>query len=155
MNSPQVAYRCEEHGTRLGRCCASANRVFPLEEEMRDDGCLYPNCPDCNARRKKPEPETLKQILARARETADDREARYGADGYRQLGDVMVALFPKGMFLHDAEDFARFYLMEKMVEKLCRYVRSYAEGGHPDSIHDLGVYAFKMEEHDSRNRHRR
>lgn len=98
--------------------------------------------------------ETLQDILQRAKETAAIREAQYGADGYRQLGDVMTMLFPKGIFLHDAEDFARFYLMEKIVEKLCRYVRSYPSGGHEDSIHDLGVYSFKMEENDARNRHR-
>jgi hypothetical protein len=136
------AYACTTHGTSYGPCCDQAKHVFATVDQSLEEV----ECPAFPS---------LLDILDAAKETAREREARYGADGYMQLGDVMTVLFPNGIKFRGPEEFARYYLLEKIVEKLCRYIRSYAEGGHQDSIHDLGVYAFKMEEHDARYRYRR
>lgn len=127
--------------TNDGACCDEGTRAFP----EKSVGATMEELTS---------PDSILQILERAKKTVQERESHYGSDGYRQLGEVMGVLFPLGMQIHSPEEFARYYLLEKIVEKLCRYVRSYADGGHPDSIHDLGNYAFKLEEHDGRARYR-
>lgn len=87
------------------------------------------------------------QALKDAAETFSERNKVYGS-GYRRHGDIMKALFPNGFELHSANDFTRFHLLELMVIKLNRYCNSLQTTGqlHRDSIHDLGVYAFMLED---------
>lgn len=87
------------------------------------------------------------EILERAKATYKERAAIYGK-GHYDHGKVMAALFPEGLKLESPEDFTRFATLNMMVAKMCRYTRNFANGGHRDSIHDLGVYAFLMEEVD-------
>lgn len=100
----------------------------------------------------------LTKVLDRAKATHLARVAVYGDQGYRVHGAVMALLFPEGLTLRTADDFARFTVFENCVAKLCRYANQYTAGGHRDSIHDLGVYAFMLEVEDAdhaRTRHRR
>lgn len=87
------------------------------------------------------------QALKAAAETFSERNKVYGS-GYKRHGDIMKALFPNGFELHSANDFTRFHLLELMVIKLNRYCNNLQTTGqlHRDSIHDLGVYAFMLED---------
>jgi hypothetical protein len=137
------AYACTPHGTSYGPCCDQAKHVFATVDQSLEEV----ECPAFPS---------LLDILDAAKETAREREARYGGGrlhAARRRHDGPS--FRMASSFRGPEEFARYYLLEKIVEKLCRYIRSYAEGGHQDSIHDLGVYAFKMEEHDARYRYRR
>lgn len=93
--------------------------------------------------------------LTRAIDTARVRHATYG-DGYLDHGEVMAIFFPTGLTCTTPEQFARAALLHMVVTKFCRYLRQYTVGGHADSIHDLGVYAFLLEHYDQeiRGRHR-
>jgi hypothetical protein len=37
-----------------------------------------------------------------------------------------------------------------MTVKLSRYAANFEKGGHQDSVHDLGVYSFLLEDFDDR-----
>lgn len=87
------------------------------------------------------------KILERAIETFKARSAVYGK-GHYDHGRVMAALFPSGLTLRSPGDFTRFATLNMMVAKLCRYTNNWDKGGHADSVHDLGVYSFLMEEID-------
>lgn len=69
--------------------------------------------------------------------TFRERNAAYG-DNWRTLGNVMAALFPEGVLLKTADDFARFALFEWGIGKLTRFVNKGMT--HKDSIHDAAVY---------------
>ncbi len=76
-----------------------------------------------------------------------ERNKIYG-DNYKVVGEVMKQLFPNGVELKTAQDFNRWHLLELLVVKLTRYCNNWKEGGHEDSIVDLGVYAFMVQEVD-------
>jgi hypothetical protein len=107
--------------------------------------------------RKAPAETPVTRILDKAKATHLAREEVYGRAGYRVHADVMAVLFPRGVGLDGPDDHARWALFEMVVAKLCRYAANYERGGHPDSIHDLGVYAFLLEaeDDDARTRDRR
>lgn len=91
----------------------------------------------------------LKDALA----TAETRSKVYGGtgkEGHRLTGAAMAQLFPDGVVLKTAEDFTRFLLFSMLMTKIGRYAIN-IKYGHQDSIHDLGVYAFLLEDFDHPN----
>ena len=83
--------------------------------------------------------------LSKAQETFLER-SNYGST-YNQYGEVIKALFPKGLPLWpetSAEEMNRFGNLTMIVHKLMRYCNQW-DNKHKDSIHDLGVYAFIQE----------
>lgn len=90
---------------------------------------------------------TALENMNRAIETYKARNPVYG-DNYKHFGEVMTALFPKGVKLSTKEDWNRFGVLVHIVSKLSRYTTR-PQNGHADSIHDLGVYAFMLEELDA------
>lgn len=89
----------------------------------------------------------LKDALA----TAETRSKVYGGagkEGHRLTGAAMAQLFPEGVTLKTADDFIRFLLFCMIMTKNGRYAINFDKGGHQDSIHDLGVYAFLLEDFD-------
>ena len=91
----------------------------------------------------------MRDIFRKSFETIKEREALYGS-GSGDLGRALAALFPDGLALVTAEDFARFHDFQQIVAKLNRYAKSFSEGGHLDSIHDAGNYAKLLEGQDRR-----
>ena len=69
-----------------------------------------------------------------------ERNATYG-ESYRQHGFLMKALFPEGVTLKTAEDFARFGVLNAIAGKLNRYSNNFKNGGHDDSLRDAAVYS--------------
>jgi hypothetical protein len=74
------------------------------------------------------------------------RNKVYG-DSYHRHGQVMKALYPQGVELKTIEDFNRFGIVNMLVSKITRYAND-PSLGHIDSIHDMGVYSFMLEELD-------
>ena len=87
------------------------------------------------------------ELMTDAVETYRARSKVYGGS-YVTHGDLMAVLFPNGIELKSPMDFSRFNALNSMVVKLCRYTKDFATAPHQDSIHDLGVYSFIMEEMD-------
>lgn len=94
-------------------------------------------------------------ILKRAMRTHLERHRTYGAGDHDRYGAVCAVLFPEGLTLRTPEEFARFHLFSMIVAKLNRYSANYVSGGHPDSVHDQGVYSFLLEAYDEGTRHGR
>lgn len=67
-----------------------------------------------------------------------ERNAVY-KDNYKMVGNIMKALFPKGISLDSPEDHNKFHLFMLGIVKLSRYAVNY-QNGHKDSIEDLIVY---------------
>jgi hypothetical protein len=82
------------------------------------------------------------KILEEMAETFRERNRIYG-DNYKNVGEVMVALFPKGISLNDNDDFNIWHLFELMIVKITRFANSGLK--HKDSIHDAAVYAAMVE----------
>lgn len=94
----------------------------------------------------------VEEILEDALKTYKDRGSQYGKC-YIEHGAVMKALFPEGATLESEEDFIQFGLLNMMVSKLTRLCNAYRKGDvHLDSIHDLGIYSFMLEETDGAKR---
>lgn len=87
------------------------------------------------------------ELMEVAARTYKERNKVYG-DSYKRHGSIMKALYPEGVTLETEQDFNRFGVMNMIVSKLCRYSNNFETGGHQDSIHDLGVYSFMLEELD-------
>lgn len=81
-------------------------------------------------------------LLAKMADTYRERNAVYG-DNWRNVGNVMMQLFPKGIELRDADAFNKWHLFELIVVKLTRFANSSLS--HADSIHDIAVYAAMVE----------
>lgn len=79
------------------------------------------------------------EMLEESARTFRERAAIYG-DNYLVIGDVLKALFPKGVALHTVEDHQRFHLVMLQLVKVTRYVQNWEAGGHDDSLLDLSVY---------------
>ena len=88
--------------------------------------------------------------MQQAIKTFQERNKTYG-DNYLQHGEVMQALFPKGVHLNSVHEHNRFGIINMIVAKLTRYCQG--EKPHQDSIHDLGVYAFILESVDMSSPH--
>lgn len=78
--------------------------------------------------------------LQSAMETFEERYRTYGP-GWEQYGDLMIAMFPDGLKLETREDFNRFGALSMLLSKMTRYCKSFEEGGHKDSAHDMQPYA--------------
>lgn len=85
--------------------------------------------------------------LRRATETFAERNKQYG-DSYKNFGRLCLALFPQGIGLETESDFNRFGVIFMILSKLSRYSAN-PDKGHLDSAHDMGVYAFILEELDA------
>jgi len=81
-------------------------------------------------------------LLAKMADTYRERNKVYG-DNWRNVGNVMMALFPDGIELLNADAFNRWHLFELIVVKLTRFANSRLT--HADSIHDIAVYAAMIE----------
>ena len=87
-----------------------------------------------------------------ALETMQARSAVYGQGhaGHVAHARVIMTLFPEGLHLNSEEEHARWLLFNMILTKVCRYAANFHQGGHQDSIHDAGVYAFLLEDYDDR-----
>lgn len=85
--------------------------------------------------------------IAQALSTYVERNRAYG-NSYHKFGTVMAALFPNGLTLNSVEDFNRYGVFFMQISKLIRYSTD-PKKGHLDSVHDLGVYSFMLEELDA------
>jgi 8-oxo-dGTP pyrophosphatase MutT (NUDIX family) len=84
--------------------------------------------------------------LEKAANTFRERAKLYGSN-YNQFGGVMQRLFPDGVTFDSPEQWNRFGILAHIVTKLTRYTQR-PHQGHQDSIHDIGVYSFILEELD-------
>jgi hypothetical protein len=82
------------------------------------------------------------EALRAAAKTFEERNRVYG-NNYLNVGNVMKGLFPDGMVLKTADDFASWHLLELAVVKLTRFANSKLT--HLDSIHDATVYCAMLE----------
>lgn len=87
------------------------------------------------------------EILSLAADTFAERNKLYG-DNYRRFGAAFLALFPGGVLppVLSVGDMDRLQLMMQIMSKLTRYAQQFSAGGHPDSAHDMIVYAAMLEE---------
>lgn len=88
---------------------------------------------------------SVPELMAEAAETFRQRNELYG-DSYKHFHEHMMTLFPDGLTLKTADDWRRFGILFYAIGKLVRYANNFGTGGHIDSAHDLGVYAFMLEE---------
>jgi len=86
--------------------------------------------------------------LNEALETARQRGAVYGDEGFAKNGAALAALFKGGITLKTPDDFSRFLIFALCSVKMARYAENFERNGHKDSAHDLGVYAFLLEDFD-------
>lgn len=119
-------------------------------ERRRKNSCMTPDAPaDCPAQTFSGEPEdrvpSVPELMAKAAETFRQRNELYG-DSYKHFHEHMMTLFPDGLTLKTADDWRRFGILFYAIGKLVRYANNFGAGGHIDSAHDLGVYAFMLEE---------
>ena len=90
--------------------------------------------------------ETLSELLKKAQETFEQRDKEYGS-AYQTQGTVLKAYFQNGLHLETAQDFAEFALFSMVVGKANRWAQAFQNGhSHQDSLHDMGVYSFMLEE---------
>jgi len=90
---------------------------------------------------------TFEELMESAIATFRDRRSSYG-NSIDKFGEVMHALFPQGLGIEGPQQWAWLGLMVQVVHKLTRYANSYGGESSHDSIHDLGVYAFLLQELD-------
>ena len=90
------------------------------------------------------------KILEEMAETFRERNKVYG-DNYKTVGEVMVALFPKGVTLSTEKEWNRFGIVNMIVAKMTRYAENWPKS-HEDSVHDLGVYAFMLQSLDNEDK---
>lgn len=75
--------------------------------------------------------------------TFDGRGSQYG-EAYKRFGHIMMAFFPGGINIRNAEDWNRYACFHMVVAKLARYANNF-EVGHIDSAHDACVYSAMLE----------
>ncbi len=85
---------------------------------------------------------TVPEIMRAAADTYEERNKIY-KDNYKRIGSMLEALFPEGVQLRTADDFARWQLFVLKVEKLSRLAISGLT--HKDSAHDDIVYSAMLE----------
>ncbi len=79
--------------------------------------------------------------LENAINVVKDRSDTYG-NGYNRIGNIMKGIFPNGITLNTAEDFARYQTFAFIVEKMSRYGNAFAHGiHHKDSAIDSIGYS--------------
>lgn len=80
------------------------------------------------------------KILDDMAATYRERNSLYKAN-YLKVGKILAILYPDGVHLKTPEDFTRWHFIDWMIGKLSRFSVNH----HPDSIHDLAVYAAMIE----------
>ena len=89
---------------------------------------------------------TVPELLQDAAKTFAERDKVYGS-AYKRQGKVLAALFPNGLNLITEEDFCKFALLSMIVGKVNRWTTAFSSRNkHEDSLHDLGIYAFMLQE---------
>jgi hypothetical protein len=91
------------------------------------------------------EPKNAADYLSEGAATYRERNAVYG-DNYKQFGNVMKGLFPKGLRASTVDEFNRLGVLVQVVSKVSRMAENFNRGGHADSTHDLMVYAAMLAE---------
>ena len=91
----------------------------------------------------------LAEKIKTALKTAEHKGKRYG-HSYMIHGEIMNSLFPNGLKCESVEDWNRLGAVNMIVTKLIRYCNQWPDK-HQDSIHDLGVYSFILEDTDDSN----
>jgi len=74
-------------------------------------------------------------ILLECKDIFEERNKVYG-DAYKTHGDILCALFPKGIVLTTPEDFNKMSLIFAITGKLSRIANNFNKG-HKDSCMDL------------------
>lgn len=139
---------------RNGDLALAACKICNLAESDLD---TTPDCPGCGGKVcsytpcicavihhpqpsiKKAEPgQSVPDILRAAADTYEERNKVY-KDNYKRIGAMLEALFPEGVHLRSADDFARWQLFTLKVEKISRLATSGLT--HKDSAHDDIVYS--------------
>ena len=102
---------------------------------------------EINPELKKDIDEKFNHIIENIRSTNKQRTDVYNYNHYLH-GNVMAALFPKGITLKTPEDWNKYSIINIMVAKLSRYATYLSNTGqhHQDSIHDNAVYSIMLEE---------
>lgn len=77
-------------------------------------------------------------ILEEMAETFRERSGMY-KNNYKQIGAVMIALYPDGITLKTIDQHNRFHLFLMMLVKMTRLANM--DLNHQDSCHDIGVYS--------------
>lgn len=117
-------------------------------ERRRKNNCMAPDAPEGCSGFSQQEPDqvpSVPELMAEAAKTFRQRNALYG-DSYKHFHEHMMTLFPEGLTLKTADEWSRFGILFYAIGKLVRYANNFSTGGHVDSAHDLGVYAFMLEE---------
>lgn len=83
---------------------------------------------------------SVEDSIRLALETYRERGRQYG-DTWSDVGKITAILYPDGVEIDTALGFSKFHILQWMIGKLVRFVRS----NDPDSILDAGVYAFILE----------
>lgn len=78
--------------------------------------------------------------LERAAEIFRERQAVYGKN-WIQFGPMMHEIFPEGLKIETAEEWARLGILIQVANKFTRICQTFKKGGHIDSSDDLAVYA--------------
>ena len=93
---------------------------------------------------------TVPTVVESMQRLIDIRRAKaqeYG-DNYKEVGKVMMALFPQGFVVQTAEEANRIHFIVMLAVKLSRYCVNLKAGGHLDSLDDMAVYAMLCKECD-------
>ena len=89
-------------------------------------------------------PEKLDRII----QIREERTKTY-QEAHLKKGAVMLALFGGEIpYLETEEQINRYALLDFMVSKMVRYCANFDNGGHEDSLDDLAVYSFLLNELD-------
>jgi hypothetical protein len=91
---------------------------------------------------RKPEKNTVPEILEQMAKTFRERAAIYGPS-YMRFGQIAAALWPDGIPSGSYEELNRLGIIVQIIGKLVRYAA--VPGGHKDSAHDMAVYAAMLE----------
>lgn len=82
-------------------------------------------------------------ILEEMAKTFKKKNKQYG-DNWIVFGQIMAALYPKGLTLKTEHDFARAHFLMLTLGKFTRYVNK--DHQCKDSVHDAAVYLAMMED---------
>jgi hypothetical protein len=88
----------------------------------------------------------LQEAISTFVDRGDQYSGQHG-EAYELFGPIMMAFFPGGIVLKNAEDWNRYACFHMEVAKLARYAAHF-EIGHIDSQHDIIVYASMLEDLD-------
>jgi hypothetical protein len=88
---------------------------------------------------------TIEEIFDEMKRTFAERNKAYG-DSYRVTGNVLAAMFPRGLTLNTPDQWNRFGAFYMIICKMVRYSETMTTGGHIDSAHDSAVYSAILEQ---------